>query len=522
MSGLRRVLNGCLRTSIGPYSKTRSFQSLVLGDRQSNKSEKIYHPFSNVGKINDTASPFSSAVRIQRLENKFSTSSTKSPYSRNILSFRRDPLRFSASSVIYNHAYSSNAGNKGNDNWSATSEASSNSTDAISDTWIETLNSARHSVVDVASIVGNKYKELSDEVIHHIDQLYDLYPYLEKVLVPVTWTMSGTIVAWFVMPKVLRKFHKYASHASLSVSSNQEPVVYEKSFWSALEDPARYLITFIAFSQLGGMIAPTTLQYLPQAWRGAAVISFVWFLNRWKTNFFSHALASKVPNIGIDRDKLMTLEKVSSVGLLILGTMALAEACGVAVQSILTVGGVGGVATAFAARDILGNLLSGLSVQFSRPFTVGDYIKAGSIEGQVVEMGLTTTSLITPEKFPIIVPNSLFSSQAIINKSRAQWRASLTKIPVRIDDLDKIPIISDDVKSMLRSNPNVYLEKDAPYCYLSKLEDLFAELTVGCNLKNMKKDELYAAEQDILLHAAKIIKKHGAKLGGTQYDSPSR
>ena len=33
-----------------------------------------------------------------------------------------------------------------------------------------------------------------------------------------------------------------------------------------------------------------------------------------------------------------------------------------------------GVATAFAARDILGNMLSGVALQFSRPFTVGDAI----------------------------------------------------------------------------------------------------------------------------------------------------
>lgn len=38
-------------------------------------------------------------------------------------------------------------------------------------------------------------------------------------------------------------------------------------------------------------------------------------------------------------------------------------------------------------------------------------LQAGSIEGQVVEMGLTTTSLLSAEKFPVIVPNSLFSSQ---------------------------------------------------------------------------------------------------------------
>jgi len=34
-----------------------------------------------------------------------------------------------------------------------------------------------------------------------------------------------------------------------------------------------------------------------------------------------------------------------------------------------------GVATAFAARDILGNVLSGMSMQFSKPFSLGDTIK---------------------------------------------------------------------------------------------------------------------------------------------------
>ena len=34
-----------------------------------------------------------------------------------------------------------------------------------------------------------------------------------------------------------------------------------------------------------------------------------------------------------------------------------------------------GVATAFAARDILGNVLSGLSMQFSKPFSLGDTIR---------------------------------------------------------------------------------------------------------------------------------------------------
>jgi hypothetical protein len=48
-----------------------------------------------------------------------------------------------------------------------------------------------------------------------------------------------------------------------------------------------------------------------------------------------------------------------------------------------------------------------------------DYLKvlsklqAGSIEGQVAEIGLTSTSLINTEKLPVVVPNSLFSSQVM-------------------------------------------------------------------------------------------------------------
>lgn len=90
------------------------------------------------------------------------------------------------------------------------------------------------------------------------------------------------------------------------------------------------------------IVAPTTVasQYMGPAWRCAVLVSFVWFLHRWKSNVIARALEAS--NINIDRAKLLTLDKASSVGLFVLGGMALAEACGVAVQSILTVGGIGG------------------------------------------------------------------------------------------------------------------------------------------------------------------------------------
>ncbi|XP_055808136.1 mechanosensitive ion channel protein 1, mitochondrial-like [Solanum dulcamara] len=382
--------------------------------------------------------------------------------------------------------------------------------------WFGNIKESWKTAIDAVTSTGEKVKEASSEMTPYVEQVLDAHPYLRDVIVPVGGTLTGTLMAWVVLPRLLRRFHKYSMQgpaALLPGSSIWGQVSYEKSIWGAMEDPVRYLITFMAFSQIAVMVAPSTIasQYLLQTWRGAAILSFVWFLQRWKTNVISRALAVKSLEVG-DRDRLLTLDRISSVGLFILGLMTLAEVCGVAVQSILTVGGIGGVATAFAARDILGNVLSGLSVQLSQPFSVGDTIKAGSVEGQVVEMGLTTTSLLTAEKFPVIVPNSLFSSQVIVNKSRAQWRAMVTTVPFQIEDFDIIVQISDDVKSMLKSNPNVFLEKEAPYCYLSKIEKTYAELTLGCNLRYASKDKLFSAQQDILLQAVRIVKQHGGTL----------
>lgn len=386
----------------------------------------------------------------------------------------------------------------------------------IGSDWIDKVKEAWQSAVHAVTYSEQKAKEISTELTPYVQQLLDSHPYLKNVVVPVGWTLTGTVVAWVVMPRLLRRFHKYSLQtpvALLTGGTSGEQMSYEKSIWGALEDPLRYAITFMAFSQIAVMVAPTTVasQYIAQAWRGVVILSFVWFLHRWKTNVFNRVITSAT----VDREKLLTLDRVSSVGLFVIGLMALAEACGVAVQSILTVGGIGGVATAFAAKDILGNVLSGLSMQFSKPFSLGDTIKAGAVEGQVVEMGLTTTSLLNAEKFPVLVPNALFSSQVIVNKSRAQWRAMVSKIPVTVDDVEKIPQISNDIKNMLKSNANIFLGKEAPYCYLSRIESSFAELTLGCNLKQMSKNELYSAEQDILLQSVRIIKEHGARLGIT-------
>lgn len=118
------------------------------------------------------------------------------------------------------------------------------------DAWVPKLKEAWETTVEAVKYTGEKVKEASNEAAPHIQQLLDSHPYLRDVIVPVGGTLAGTLLAWSLLPRLFRRFHKYSVEgpgALLSQSSIWGPVPYEQSFWGALEAPVRYFVTFLAF-----------------------------------------------------------------------------------------------------------------------------------------------------------------------------------------------------------------------------------------------------------------------------------
>ncbi|KAM1707637.1 hypothetical protein ACFX13_000769 [Malus domestica] len=74
---------------------------------------------------------------------------------------------------------------------------------------------------------------------------------------------------------------------------------------------------------------------------------------------------------------------------------------------------------------------------------------------------------------------------------------------------------------MLKSHSKVFLGNEAPYCFLSRLESSFVELTLEVT-PNIRAKESYTLPKKRLLRSAQIIKEHGAKLGGTYQDMTSQ
>ncbi|GAQ80907.1 Mechanosensitive ion channel protein [Klebsormidium nitens] len=343
--------------------------------------------------------------------------------------------------------------------------------------------------------------------------------------------LTAVIFTWFKMPRWFRRLHDYTQSRTLQTkrfkseeTSEQSgqgpallmepaPVPYEQSIWAAAEEPARLLVTVGALAHLIGLVAPHALppEYLHIAWRGAVVGSWLWFLYRYKNTWFSRAKTNPALSRA-EKDRYVAAERLSTVALVVLGSMAVAETTGVAVQSILTVGGIGGVATAFAARDILGNFLNGAALYLYTPFSIGDNIKAGSLEGTVVDIGLHSTHLVDQDKHAVVVPNSFFSNQVITNRSRTEGRLLSAKIPLPPGLVDRAPELTAELREYLRNRPEVAVGKEAPKVYLSSLGSpanavLLPEVTLTCHTTVMGSAEYGLLLEDILHHAAQLVEK---------------
>lgn len=199
-------------------------------------------------------------------QNQFSTRNVNGAFDSRIrfsrLCHQRSAVSLgSMTHVLSSRMYSSSLGGKGSRDGdtevaagSGVSDVSGGGDSVVSGDLVEKMKDTWKSVVEVASYAGEKVKEASDDLTPYAQQLLDSHPYLNMVVIPVGGTLTATLVGWFILPRILRKFHKYAMQGPVSLFPGSlswgEPVPYEKSFWGAMEDPVRYLVTFLAFSQM--------------------------------------------------------------------------------------------------------------------------------------------------------------------------------------------------------------------------------------------------------------------------------
>jgi small-conductance mechanosensitive channel len=86
--------------------------------------------------------------------------------------------------------------------------------------------------------------------------------------------------------------------------------------------------------------------------------------------------------------------------------------------SWLASAGVIGIAVGFAAKDTLSNLFSGIFIVADSPYKVGDFVVLdNTTRGQVLEIGMRSTRLLTRDDIEVTVPNSVIANSQIVNQT---------------------------------------------------------------------------------------------------------
>jgi small conductance mechanosensitive channel len=145
---------------------------------------------------------------------------------------------------------------------------------------------------------------------------------------------------------------------------------------------------------------------------GAIIILVVGvLLARWIGNISDRWLASRV------KEPPMRLLMVRAIRILvILLTLLIAlDKFGFQIAPLVAAVGVAGVGVGFAFQGVLGNIIAGLSIIFTKPYRVGEYIELLNVHGQVVTIELFSTTLIQLDQSRVVIPNRKIVGEILHN-----------------------------------------------------------------------------------------------------------
>jgi len=159
---------------------------------------------------------------------------------------------------------------------------------------------------------------------------------------------------------------------------------------------------------------------------------------------------------------------------LVLGLFAIMALQNLGVELLPLIAGLGvaGAGIALAMQGVLGNVAAGLTIIFTRPFRVGDYISIAKEEGEVLDISLFSTVLGHPDLSRVVIPNRKIVGEILHNYGTLRQLA----LEIGIAGDADVGAAMRAIAGLLQSNPRV-LKDPAPVLGVIRLSD--ARVSIG-------------------------------------------
>jgi small-conductance mechanosensitive channel len=239
-------------------------------------------------------------------------------------------------------------------------------------------------------------------------------------------------------------------------------------------------------------------------------IAAFWQLGLWATTAVLATLERKQHKaLAVDRAAAGSLGIIGFIARLTIWALVLLltlSNLGIQIQPLLAGLGIGGIAVALAAQNILGDLFASLSITLDRPFVLGDTLQVDDFVGTVEYIGVKSTRLRSVNGEQIVMPNSNLIASRVRNHTRATERRVVFTISVgqetSREQLQKIP---GTIRGLIEAHSDVRFDRSHFAKIAAASFDFEAVYVVRTTNYNRHMDIL----QDINLRLVEEFEKQG-------------
>jgi len=350
-----------------------------------------------------------------------------------------------------------------------------------------------------------------------MENLANIQQILDQTVAGISLARFATVFAILFLALILKKviahlFTKIIFKAAQKTSSEMDDMLLK-----SLNKPAEFLIVvlgcYISVEVLQLPLKPTNIDQLARnVIHVLLTFNLAWFcynlvglLEKWLGHWAGRTEST------LDDQLIPFIRKTLRVFIVFLAILMLVQNLGYSISGLLASLGLGGLAVALAAKDSLSNIFGSIMILLDRPFMIGDWIKAGDMEGTVEEIGFRSTRIRTFAKTMITVPNSSLMNMSIDNFSQMPKRRIKLTVGVTYDTSPtQMRQAVADIKQLLREHPAI----DQDF-FLVNFTDFGAsslDIMVYCFTGSTVWGEYLDAREDVCLKIMDALEKIGLEI----------
>ncbi len=228
---------------------------------------------------------------------------------------------------------------------------------------------------------------------------------------------------------------------------------YILAYWAVRQETAEFLLAVLNYPVLKAAKVDISVRVFARS-------VLVFWIFHWLSRLINGVLKTKVyPKTSLDINSQDAIKSVIQFVMITAGLLVSIQLLGIDLSALAVFSGTLGLGIGFGLQDIIKNVFSGFVIYFERPIRIGDVVEVGATPGTVKAIRTRSTVINTYDNISIVVPNSEFLTQRVVN-----W--SLSDRTVRVESRvgvaygSDVEVVKQTLLEITKANKNILAQPE--------------------------------------------------------------